>query len=103
MTLALGCWKSEHVPSSPKSHEKTNINRQRDHASASLLAEVNALMLDLRRAPIPVPLAPKGTEVEKWLEMASVYFSHLGPLLRDGHVGEAKGVASLVQLRLGKD
>ena len=81
--------------------ELGNINRQRDHASASLLAEVNALMLDLRRARIPVPLAPKGTEVEKWLEMASVYFSHVGPLLRDGHVGEAKGVASLVQLRLG--
>ena len=83
--------------------ELGNVNRQRDHASASLLAEVNALMLDLKRARIPVPFAPKGTEVEKWLEMASVYFSHLGPLLRDGHVGEAKGVASLVQLRLGKD
>ena len=81
--------------------ELGNINRQRDHASASLLAEVNALMLDVRRAHIPVPFAPKGTEVEKWLEMASVYFSHVGPLLRDGHVGEAKGVASLVQLRLG--
>jgi hypothetical protein len=81
--------------------ELDNINRQRDHASASLLAEVNALMLRLRKAGIPVPFAPKGTEVEKWLEMALVYFSHLGPLLRDGHLGEAKGVANLVQLRLG--
>ena len=35
--------------------ELGNVNRQRDHASASLLAEVNALMLDLRRARIPVP------------------------------------------------
>jgi hypothetical protein len=35
----------------------------------------------LRKAGIPVPFA-KGTEVEKWLEMASVYCSHVGPLLR---------------------
>ena len=81
--------------------ELEKVDRQRDHASASLLAEVNSLMLDLRKAGIPVPFAPKGTEVEKWLEMASVYLSHLGPLLRDGHLGEAKGVANLVQLRLG--
>ena len=83
--------------------ELGNVDRQtrRDHASASLLAEVNSLMLDLKKAGIPVPFAPKGTDVEKWLEMASVYLSHLGPLLRDGHLGEAKGVANLVQLRLG--
>lgn len=47
-------------------------------------------MFDLRKAGIPVPFAPKGTEVEKWLEMASVYCSHVGPLLRDGHQGEAR-------------
>jgi hypothetical protein len=76
------------------------VDRQRDHVSASLLAEVNSLMLDLRKAGIPVPFAPKGTEVEKWLEMASVYFSHVGPLLRDGHLREARGVAELVQMRL---
>jgi hypothetical protein len=81
--------------------ELGNVDRQRDHASASLLAEVNSLMLDLRKAGIPVPFAPKGTELEKWLEMASVYLSHIGPLLRDGHLGEARGVANLVQLRLG--
>ena len=80
--------------------ELEKVDRQRDHASAPLLAEVNSLMLDLRNAGIPVPFAPKGTDVEKWLEMASV-FSHLGPLLRDGHVGEARGVAELVQIRLG--
>ena len=40
--------------------ELSNINRQRDHASASLLAEVNALMLDLRRARIPVPFGTQG-------------------------------------------
>ena len=62
--------------------ELGKVDRQRDHASPSLLAEVNSLMLDLRKAGIPVPFAPKGTEVEKWLEMASVYFSHIGPLLR---------------------
>lgn len=50
-------------------------------------------MLDLRKSGIPVPFAPKGTEVEKWLEMASVYFSHIGPLLRDGHLREARRVA----------
>lgn len=54
------------------------------------------MMLDLRKAGIPAPFAPKGTEVEKWLEMASVYFSHVGPLLRDGHLGEARRVAELV-------
>ena len=80
--------------------ELSNVERQRDHASPSLLAEVNSLMLDLRKAGIPVPFAPKGTEVEKWLEMASVYFSHVGPLLRDGHLGEARRVAELVQMRL---
>src|SRR6476659_1141230 len=80
--------------------ELDNVARRRDHASASLLAEVNSLMLDLRKAGIPVPFAPKGTEVEKWLEMASVYFSHVGPLLRDGHLREARGVAELVQMRL---
>ena len=80
--------------------ELGKVDRQRDHASASLLAEVNSLMLDLRKTGIPVPFAPKGTEVEKWLEMASVYFSHVGPLLRDGHIGQAKGVAELVQMRL---
>ena len=37
--------------------ELDNVNRQRDHASASLLAEVNSLMLDLRKAGIPVPFA----------------------------------------------
>ena len=77
------------------------VDRQRDHASASLLAEVNSLMLDLRKARLPVPFAPKGTDVEKWLEMASVYFSHVAPLLRDGHLREARGVAELVQMRLG--
>ena len=81
--------------------ELSNVERQRDHASASLLAEVNSLMLDLRKARIPVPFAPKGTDVEKWLEMASVYYSHVGPLLRDGHLREARGVAELVQMRLG--
>jgi len=35
-------------------------------------------MFDLRKAGIPVPFAPKGTEVERWLEMASVYCSHVG-------------------------
>jgi hypothetical protein len=81
--------------------ELGNVSRQRDHAPASLLAEVNSVMLDLRKAGIPVPFAPKGTEVDKWLEMASVYLSHVGPLLRDGHAREAKGVAELVQMRLG--
>jgi hypothetical protein len=81
--------------------ELGNVDRRRIHASASLLAEVNSLMLDLRKAGMPVPFAPKGTEVEKWLEMASVYFSHVGPLLRDGHIREARGVAELVQMRLG--
>jgi hypothetical protein len=80
--------------------ELGNVDRQRDHAPASLLGEVNSLMLDLRKAGIPVPFAPKGTDVEKWLEMASVYFSHVGPMLRDGHVGEARGIAELVQIRL---
>ena len=80
--------------------ELGNVDRQRDHASTSLLAEVTSLMLDLRKAGIPVPFAPKGTEVEKWLEMASVYFSHVGPFLRDGHIREARGVAELVQMRL---
>ena len=80
--------------------ELGKVDRQRDHASPSLLAEVNSLMLDLRKAGIPVPFAPKGTEVEKWLEMASVYFSHVGPSLRDGHLREARGVAELVQMRL---
>jgi len=55
--------------------ELEKVDRQRDHASASLLAEVNSLMLDLRKAGIPVPFAPKGTDVEKWLEMASVTVS----------------------------
>jgi hypothetical protein len=81
--------------------ELGNVDRQRDHAPASLLAEVNSLMLDLRKAGISVPFAPKGTDVEKWLEMASVYFSHVGPLLRDGHVRETRDVAELVQMRLG--
>ena len=30
--------------------ELSNVERQRDHASPSLLAEVNSLMLDLRKA-----------------------------------------------------
>jgi len=81
--------------------ELGRVDRQRDHATASLLAEVNSLMLDLRKARIPVPFAPKGIDVEKWLEMASVYYSHVGPLLRDGHLREARGVAELVQMRLG--
>ena len=78
--------------------ELGKVDRQRDHASPSLLADVNSLMLDLRKSGIPVPFAPKGTEVEKWLEMASVYFSHIGPLLRDGHLREARRVAELVQM-----
>ena len=81
--------------------ELADVNRQRDHASPSLLAEVNSLMVDIRKAGIPVPFAPKGTELEKWLEMASVYFSHVGPLLRDGHLSQAKEIADLVQMRLG--
>jgi hypothetical protein len=40
--------------------ELGNVGRQRDHASASLLAEVSSLMLDLRKAGIPVPFAPRG-------------------------------------------
>lgn len=78
-----------------------DVNRQRDHASPSLLAEVDSLMVDMRKAGIPVPFAPKGTELEKWLEMASVYFSHVGPQLRDGHLSQAREVADLVQMRLG--
>ena len=42
--------------------ELGKVDRQRDHASASLLAEVvNSLILDLRKTGIPVPFAPKGT------------------------------------------
>jgi len=81
--------------------ELADVNRQRDHASPSLLAEVDSLMVDMRKARIPAPFAPKGTELEKWLEMASVYFSHVGPRLRDGHVSQAREVANLVQMRLG--
>ena len=81
--------------------ELNNVSRQRNHAPASLLAEVNSLMFDLGKAGIPVPFAPKGTDVGKWLEMASVYCSHVGPLLRDGHVREGRGIAELVQMRLG--
>jgi hypothetical protein len=83
--------------------ELGRVDRQRDHASASLLAEVSSLMLDLKKAGIPVPFAPRGTEVEKWLEMASVYCSHVAPLLRDGHLRQARGVAELVQMRLASD
>ena len=61
------------------------------------------MMLHLKKAGIPVPFAPKGTEVEKWLEMASVFCSHVAPLLRDGHLVQARGVAELVQIRLGPD
>jgi len=57
-------------------------------------------MLDMRKAKIPAPFAPKGTESEKWLEMASVYFSHSGPLLRDGHVSQSREIAEVVQMRL---
>ena len=57
-----------------------------------LILRMNGLLNDL---------IAKGTELEKWVEMASVYFSHLGPLLRDGHVSQAREVADLVQMRLG--
>jgi hypothetical protein len=80
--------------------ELGSAHRRRDHAPPSLLAEVNSLMVDLKRVGIPVPVPPKGTEVDKWLEMAGVYYSHLGPLLRDGHIKEIRGIAGLVQMRL---
>jgi hypothetical protein len=73
--------------------ELDNVSRQRNHAPASLLAEVNS-------AGMLVPFAPKGTDINKWLEMASVYCSHVGPLLRNGHIREARGIAELVQIRL---
>ena len=75
-------------------------HRRRDHPPPSLLAEVNSLMVDLKRVGIPVPVPPKGTEVDKWLEMAGVYYGHVGPLLRDGHIKETEDIARLVQMRL---
>jgi hypothetical protein len=80
--------------------ELRSAHRRRDHPPPSLLAEVNSLMVDLKGVGIPVPIPPKGTEVDKWLEMAGVYYSHLGPLLRDGHINETRGLAELVQMRL---
>lgn len=81
--------------------ELGSANRRRDHPPPSLLAEVNSLMVDLKRVGIPVPVPPKGTEVDKWLEMAGVYYGHVGVLLRDGHIQETKNIAGLVQMRLG--
>ncbi len=80
--------------------ELGSAHRRRDHAPPSLLGEVNSLMVDLRRVGIPVPVPPKGTDVDKWLEMAGVYYSHVGPLLRDGHIKETRDIAGLVQMRL---
>jgi hypothetical protein len=65
------------------------------------VAQPRALGFYRRRVFLPVPFAPKGTDVDKWLEMASVFCSHVGPLLRDGHVREASGISELVQFRLG--
>jgi hypothetical protein len=74
---------------------------QRSYGGATmrrrLCWRVNALMIDLERAGMPVPHRPKGMELDKWFEMAAVYFSHIGPLLRDGHYSEARGIAALVQ------
>jgi hypothetical protein len=80
--------------------ELGSAHRRRDHPPPSLLAEVNSLMVDLKRVGIAVPLPPKGTEVDKWLEMAGVYYGHVGPLLRDGHIKETEDIAGLVQMRL---
>jgi hypothetical protein len=62
--------------------ELGKVDRQRDHASPSLLADVNSLMLDLRKAGIPVPLAPAGTEVEKWLDGLGLLQSHRATVTR---------------------
>jgi len=58
------------------------------------------LMEDLKEAGIPVPVPPKGTEVDRWLELAGVYFSHVGPLLRSARINKARRVAGPVQMRL---
>jgi hypothetical protein len=80
--------------------ELESPTRRRDHPPPTLLAEVNALMVELKEAGIPVPIPPKGTEVDKWVEMAGVYCSHVGQLLRNVRIGKAKRVAGLVQARL---
>jgi hypothetical protein len=80
--------------------ELESLSRRRDHPPPTLLAEVNALMVELKEAGIPVPIPPKGTEVDKWVEMAGVYCSHVGQLLRNVRIGKAKRVAGLVQARL---
>jgi hypothetical protein len=80
--------------------ELESATRRRDHPPPSLLAEVNALMVELKEVGIPVPVPPKGTEVDKWIEMAGVYCSHVGELLRNAHVRKAKRIAGPVQERL---
>jgi hypothetical protein len=80
--------------------ELESLSRRRDHPPPTLLAEVNALMVELKEAGIPVPIPPKGTEVDKWVEMAGVYCSHVGQLLRNVRIGKAKRIAGLVQVRL---
>jgi hypothetical protein len=80
--------------------EMQDAARRRDSPPSYLLAELNVLLLDLKDAGIPVPVPPKGTEVDRWLETAGVYLSHIGPLLRDGRIGKAKRIADLMQMRL---
>ena len=80
--------------------ELESLARRRDHPPPTLLAEVNALMVELKEAGIPVPIPPKGTEVDKWVEMAGVYCSHVGQLLRNVRIGKAKRIAGPVQVRL---
>jgi len=80
--------------------EMESVSRRRDHPPPPLLGEVNSLMEDLKEAGIPVPVPLKGTEVDRWLELAGVYFSHVGPLLRSARINKARRIAGPVQMRL---
>jgi hypothetical protein len=80
--------------------EMQDAARRRDNPPAYLLAELNALVLDLKVAGIPVPIPPKGTEADRWVELAGTYLSHVGPLLRSGRIVKARGIAGPVQMRL---
>lgn len=64
--------------------------------AAPILAEVVTLLVQLRKYGLHVPEIKADTSVDDKLGYAANYMAVMGPLLRDGHIKEAKAMSESI-------
>jgi hypothetical protein len=67
-----------------------------------IFAEIRSLLVDYHKMGIPAPKLDHLSAQGK-LDASRPFFSHVGPLLRDGHFKEAKQVAAKLAKKINED